>query len=234
MINHILSALIIILFTIIVFLYMRKLYISYPYTFLIPILTTTIIIVILLNLFNISYDTYMIGGTWINQFLGPAIVALAYPLYRQRKVLADYKYVILSGVFCGVLAGMVSGILLAMAAGINERILYSIMPKSFTTPIAIELSSQAGGIPSMTAIFVMFAGFSGAILGPQFLRLIKITSPISLGIAMGCASHAIGTSKTAEIGETAFSMSSVSMTLSAVFGSLLSPVILQLYHSFVI
>lgn len=230
--NQILTALIIIAFTVLIFLFMKKLYTSYPFTFLTPILTSTIVIVILLNLFGISYDTYMIGGSWMNQFLGPAIVGLAYPLYNQRKVLAANRYVIMSGVFCGVLAGMSSGILLALAAGINEQVLYSILPKSFTTPIAIELSSQAGGIPSMTAIFVMFAGLTGAILGPQFLRLLKITSPVSIGIAMGCASHAIGTSKSSELGQTAFSMSSVSMTLSAVFGSFLSPVILQLYHSF--
>ncbi|WP_455675087.1 LrgB family protein [Pradoshia sp.] len=232
--DQILTAFIVIIFTIIIFLFMKKLYVSYPFTFLTPILTSTIVIVILLNLFGISYDTYMTGGSWMNQLLGPAIVGLAFPLYSQRKVLADNKYAILSGVFCGVLAGMVSGIALAMAAGINEKVLYSILPKSFTTPIAIELSSQAGGIPSMTAIFVMFAGLSGAVLGPQFLRLLKITSPVSIGIAMGCASHAIGTSKSSELGLTAFSMSSVSMTLSAVMGSFLSPIILQLYHSFVL
>ena len=232
MIQQMLTALIIISFTIIVFLFMKKLYITYPLTLLTPILTSTIVIVIALNLVGISYETYMIGGYWMNQLLGPAIVGLAYPLYSQRKILADYKYVIASGVFCGVLAGMASGLLLALAAGINEQIIYSILPKSFTTPIAIELSSQAGGIPSLTAIFVMFAGLSGAVLGPQFLRLIKVTSPASIGIAMGCASHAIGTSKTAELGQTAFSMSSVSMTLSAVMGSFLSPIFLQLYHSF--
>ncbi|WP_455661736.1 LrgB family protein [Pradoshia sp.] len=232
--DQILTAFIVIIFTIIIFLFMKKLYVSYPFTFLTPILTSTIVIVILLNLFGISYDTYMTGGSWMNQLLGPAIVGLAFPLYSQRKVLADNKYAILSGVFCGVLAGMVSGIALAMAAGINEKVLYSILPKSFTTPIAIELSSQAGGIPSMTAIFVMFAGLSGAVLGPQFLRFMKITSPVSIGIAMGCASHAIGTSKSSELGLTAFSMSSVSMTLSAVMGSFLSPIILQLYHSFVL
>ena len=230
--NQFLTALAIIFFTVVVFLFMKKLYISYPLTLLTPILTSTILIVVMLNLFGISYDTYMIGGYWMNQLLGPAIVGLAYPLYSQRKILADNIYVILSGVICGVIAGMASGILLALAAGINERVLYSILPKSFTTPIAIELSSQAGGIPSMTAIFVMFAGLTGAVLGPQFLRLIRVTSPISIGIAMGCASHAIGTSKTSELGLTAFSMSSVSMTLSAVVGSFLSPVMLQLYHSF--
>ena len=90
--GKLLIALVIILFTVLLFLLMNKIYINFSYPFLLPILTTTIVGVSILSVFEISYDTYMIGGKWINQLLGPAVVALAFPLYKQRNVLLKNIY----------------------------------------------------------------------------------------------------------------------------------------------
>lgn len=227
--GKLLIAISIIIITVIIFLLLNKLYIRFSYPFLLPILTTTILIVCILSVFNISYDTYMIGGEWINQLLGPAVVALAFPLYKQWRMLKDHIFVILGGVFLGVLAGMVSGLLFSKLAGIAEETAVSILPKSLTTPVAVQISEELGGVPALTAIFVMIAGLTGAILGPLILNLFHITNPVSKGIALGSASHAIGTSKAFEFGELTFSMSSISMTLSAVFGSILGPIIMNLF-----
>ena len=226
--GEVLIALMFIVLTVIVFMIMNKTYIRFSNPFLLPILTTTVTMVSILSIFNITYDTYMIGGEWINQLLGPAVVALAFPLYKQRKVLINHIMVIFSGVFFGVLAGMFSGLFLAIMAGVTNELAASILPKSLTTPVAVQISEELGGISSLTAVFVMIAGLTGAILGPTILNLFNITNPISKGIAMGSASHAIGTSKAFEFGELAFSMSSVSMTLSAILGSVIGPIIMNI------
>ena len=226
--GKLLIALIIIVSTVIIFILMNRLYIRLSHPFLLPLVTTTIVIISILLMCNVTYDTYMIGGDWFNHLLGPAVVALAFPLYKQRKVLKDQIVVIIGGVFLGVLAGMCSGLFLGIVAGLREELAVSILPKSLTTPVAIQISEELGGIPALTAIFVMIAGLTGAILGPFILKFFKITNPVSKGIAMGSASHAIGTSKAFEFGELAFSMSSISMTLSAILGSVIGPVILHL------
>ena len=226
--EKLLIALLFIVLTIFVFVFMNRLYIRFSNPLLLPILTTTVTLVSIFFIFDIPYDTYMLGGEWINQFLGPAVVALAFPLYKQRKVLLNHIVIILGGVFFGVVAGMFSGLILATLADVTEELVVSILPKSLTTPVAVQISEELGGIPALTAVFVMIAGLTGAILGPTILNLFRITNPISKGIAMGSASHAIGTSKAFEFGELAFSMSSVSMTLSAILGSVIGPLTMHI------
>ncbi len=116
----------------------------------------------------------MIGGQWINSLLGPAVVALAYPLYKRRRVLIKYMFPIIGGVLAGLFSGMVSGLLFAELFGISRSLILSIIPKSITTPVAIQIASGIGGVPSMTVVFVMIAGFSGVILGPSLLKWIRI------------------------------------------------------------
>ena len=180
--------------------------------------------------FHISYKDYMIGGQWINSLLGPAVVALAYPLYKQRRVLIKYMFPIIGGVLAGLFSGMVSGLLFAELFGISRSLILSIIPKSITTPVAIQIASGIGGVPSMTVVFVMIAGFSGVILGPLLLKWIRIRSSLGKGIAFGSASHALGTSKAMEYGELTVSMSSVSMTLCAVLGSVFGPVVAWMFQ----
>lgn len=225
-----LIAILIIFMTVAAYLAMVKVYKRFPYPFFIPVLTTTILIIVLLLTFHISYNGYMVGGQWINSLLGPAVVALAYPLYKQRHVLLKYSFPIVGGVFVGLLSGMISGLLFARMFGIDRDLILSIIPKSITTPVAIQIATGIGGVPSMTVVFVMIAGFSGVLLGPMVLKWVRIRSSLGRGIAFGSASHALGTSKAFEYGELAVSMSSVSMTLSAVLGSLFGPIIVWLFH----
>jgi predicted murein hydrolase (TIGR00659 family) len=209
---------------------MAKVYVRFSYPILIPVLTTTVFVILLLLAFHVSYDEYMIGGKWINSLLGPAVVALAYPLYKQREMLVKYSIPIIGGVFVGLFAGMISGLVFAEVFGIDRSLILSIIPKSITTPVAIQIATGLGGVPSMTVVFVMIAGFSGVILGPLLLKWIRIKSSLGKGIALGSASHALGTSKAFEYGELTVSMSSVSMTLSAVLGSVFGPIVVWLFQ----
>lgn len=223
-------AVFIIVATVALYLVMAKVYVRFSYPILIPVLTTTIFVILLLLAFHVSYDEYMIGGKWINSLLGPAVVALAYPLYKQRELLVKYSVPIIGGVFVGLFAGMISGLVFAEVFGIDRSLILSIIPKSITTPVAIQIATGLGGVPSMTVVFVMIAGFSGVILGPLLLKWIRIKSSLGKGIALGSASHALGTSKAFEYGELTVSMSSVSMTLSAVLGSVFGPIVVWLFQ----
>ncbi|MED3977605.1 LrgB family protein [Priestia megaterium] len=223
-------ALFIIIATVALYLVMAKVYVRFSYPILIPVLTTTVFVILLLLAFHISYDEYMIGGKWINSLLGPAVVALAYPLYKQREMLIKYSIPIIGGVFVGLFTGMISGLVFAEVFGIDRSLILSIVPKSITTPVAIQIATGLGGVPSMTVVFVMIAGFSGVILGPLLLKWIRIKSSLGKGIALGSASHALGTSKAFEYGELTVSMSSVSMTLSAVLGSVFGPIVVWLFQ----
>ncbi|MCM3772736.1 MULTISPECIES: LrgB family protein [Priestia] len=220
----------IIIATVALYLVMAKVYVRFSYPILIPVLTTTVFVILLLLAFHVSYDEYMIGGKWINSLLGPAVVALAYPLYKQREMLVKYSIPIIGGVFVGLFAGMISGLVFAEVFGIDRSLILSIIPKSITTPVAIQIATGLGGVPSMTVVFVMIAGFSGVILGPLLLKWIRIKSSLGKGIALGSASHALGTSKAFEYGELTVSMSSVSMTLSAVLGSVFGPIVVWLFQ----
>ncbi|UOQ94715.1 LrgB family protein [Halobacillus shinanisalinarum] len=225
-----LIAIIIILVTVAAYLAMTKLYLRFTYPILIPVLTTTVLIILLLFMFHISYEDYMVGGQWINSLLGPAIVALAYPLYKNRHILIEYIFPIICGVFIGLFSGMISGLLFAEVFGFDRDLILSIIPKSITTPVAIQIATGIGGVPSLTVVFVMIAGFSGVILGPMILRWVRINSSLGKGIAFGSASHALGTSKALEYGELSVSMSSVSMTLCAVLGSAFGPIVVWAFN----
>lgn len=219
-----------ILLTVVIYSVMNRLYKKYSYSFLLPIITTSTFIIIILVIFLIPYDRYMLGGQWINSLLGPAVVALAYPLYKQRHFLLKYVFTIVTGVLIATIFGMVSVGLLGKIVGLRETLILSIIPKSLTTPVAIEVANGLGGNASITIISVIMAGIFGAITAPTIFEISRVESSIGRGIALGSASHAIGTSKAAEYNELTFSMSSVAMALCAIVGTFLAPLIVALFH----
>ncbi|GAA0607999.1 LrgB family protein [Virgibacillus siamensis] len=193
------------------------------HTFSIPVLTSTVVIILILVLSQVSYETYMTGGKWIDELLGPAVVALAYPLYQQRDILKAVFLPILFGTFIGAVAGMSSGILLAKAAGFDTLIIHSIIPKSVTTPVAMAVSSSAGGVTSLTAVFVMIAGIGGVLLHKSVFKLFRLNHYLGRGVGMGSASHAIGTATMMENSQAEGSVSTIAMVSSAVIVSIVTP-----------
>lgn len=219
---------IIILITLIIFSLMRRLYNRFTHPILVPIFTSSLVIVIILFFTHIPYTYYMIGGQWIEQLLGPAVVALAIPLYNHRDLLKRHIMSIFTSVFVGALIGICSGVFISLLTQVEQDLILSLAPKSVTTPIAMEISEITGGTPALAAVYVMVAGISGAMFGPNLMKLCKIKDPISRGIGFGTASHGIGTARALEMGSIEGAVSSVSMTLSAIFTSILCPIILSL------
>ncbi|WP_404347283.1 LrgB family protein [Sutcliffiella horikoshii] len=213
-----------ILITYLVFLAMRHVYDRFRMPLFNPVATTTLLIITGLLLTEISYDTYMLGGWWIQELLGPAIVALAYPLYHQRAKILRYRVPLIAGLSSGILVGMITGFIYVKVASLPSMYSSSFLPKSVTSPIAMEIADLTGGIPSLAAALVILSGILGALFGPTLMRLLGITHYLGVGVGLGCAAHGIGTAKAMEYGEEEAAFSSISMTLSAILYALILPV----------
>ena len=193
-----------------------------------PILITIAALIALLQLTGISYETYKQGGLYIDFWLKPAIVALGVPLYQHLGQIRRQLLPILMSQLVGCLVGLVSVTLIASAMGASHEVIVSLAPKSVTTPIAMEVCSTAGGIPSLTAAIVVCVGLFGAIFGFKILEVWHVRNPFSQGISMGTASHAVGTSRAMEKGETYGAYSSLGLILNGVLTALFTPFVLKL------
>ncbi len=160
-----------------------------------PVFVSICAIIAILKVSQISYADYARGGDLILFLLGPSVVALAVPLWQRREQVLKRKLPILAGVCAGALASIASAAGTAWLLGASPEVVLSLVPKSVTTPIAIGISEQIGGIVPLTAALVVLTGCLGAICGPEFCRLIGIRKPTSLGLAIGTASHGIGTAR---------------------------------------
>ena len=227
MINIVLGS-VIILATCCIYIFAKMMHRKLGYSFTVPVVTSTFIIIGLLLIFRIPYETYMIGGKWISELLGPAVVALAYPLYKQRDILAKHLTPILIGTFIGALVGVSTGILLAKLAGFEAAFIISLTTMSVTIPVAVTIVETLGGVTSMAAVFVMIAGFGGVLFSSIIYKMFKIKHYIGRSVGLGSGSHAIGISKALESSLREGSISTVSMIISAVAVSVIAPVLVEL------
>ncbi len=191
-----------------------------------PLLLAMVVVISILTLLGVDYQTYNKGGVMITFFLGPATVVLAVPLYRQWELLKSNLMPILTGIAVGSVAGVASIIILGRLLDLDTVLIASMVPKSTTTPIAIEISAVLGGNPSLTATFVPITGITGFIAGVRIIDAFGIRNPIAKGIAMGTASHAVGTAKAMEVGEVEGAMSSLSIGVAGIITVFLIPVIM--------
>ena len=193
-----------------------------------PILLTIASLILFLKLTGISYETYQEGGQLIEFWLKPAVVALGVPLYLQLEMIKKQLLPILLSQLVGCLVGIVSVVLVAKLLGATPDVICSLAPKSVTTPIAMEVSNTAGGIPSLTAAVVVLVGLFGAVFGFKILTLGRVKSPIAQGLSMGTASHAIGTSAAMEVSRKCGAYASLGLTLNGILTSILAPMVLRL------
>ena len=193
-----------------------------------PLLIAIALVIGFLTAFNIDFDTYNNGGKFINMFLGPSTVVLAVPLYKQIDLLKKNSKAILAGVFLGSFIGICSIIGISYLLGLDTTLIKSLIPKSVTTPIGISISSQIGGITAVTVLAIIITGVMGAVFGPAVCKLFKIEDSIAVGIAIGTASHAVGTTKALELGEIEGAMSSLSIGVAGIMTVVLAPLILNL------
>ena len=192
-----------------------------------PILLTIALLIVFLKMTGISYETYNQSGQLVEFWLKPAVVALGVPLYLQLETIKKQLLPILLSQLSGCIAGVVSVVLIAKLLGASAPIIYSLAPKSVTTPIAMEVSQALGGIPSLTAAVVVCVGLLGGIFGFKAMQLTHIESPIAQGLSMGTAAHAVGTSTAMDISRKYGAFASLGLTLNGIFTALLTPTILR-------
>lgn len=192
-----------------------------------PLLVGTSLVIFILLYFNIDIENYNKGAGFISFFLGPATVVLAVPLYNQMKLLKSNSVAIITGILVGSVASIISVVLFSRLLGIDDLLLLSLIPKSITTPIGIELSKQIGGLPSLTVISIVIAGNTGYIAAPYICRLFRITNPVAKGIAIGTSAHALGTTKAIEMGEVEGAMGGLAIGIAGIVTVLITPLLLK-------
>ena len=197
-----------------------------------PILVAIAMLICFLKLTGISYDTYSKAGTLIEFWLKPAVVALGVPLYLQLRMIKKQLMPIIVSQLAGCLVGLVSVVFISKWMGATPEVIMSLAPKSVTTPIAMEVSSAVGGIPSLTAAVVIVVGLFGAICGFKVLQVGRVGSPIAQGLSMGTASHAVGTSRAMEVSGKYGAYASLGLTLNGILTALLTPTILRMLGLF--
>ncbi|MDG6243261.1 MAG: LrgB family protein [Methanolobus sp.] len=193
-----------------------------------PLVLSMLAIIFLLLGFHISFEDYNRGGQFISFFLGPATVILAVPLYKKISLLKENSIPILAGISIGSAAGISSIIIMCRFFGLDELVSISMVPKSVTTPIGIEISGQLGGMPSITVAAIVFTGIAGVLLGPMVCELFKIDDKVALGVAIGTSSHALGTTKAVELGETEGAMSGLAIGIAGLVTVFLAPILVKL------
>jgi predicted murein hydrolase (TIGR00659 family) len=193
-----------------------------------PVLIAIVVVALVLWVGGIDYDTYMEGGAVIALFLGPATVALAWPLHQEMALVRQAVVPILLGITMGSGAAIVVAILSTRLLGGSEELALTMAPKSTTTPVALALSESIGGIPSLTAVLTILTGIVGAVIGPRVLTVLRVRDRTVRGLAVGASSHGIGTAQMLQESRTEGAFSGLAMALTALATSIWLPVLVPL------
>lgn len=199
-----------------------------------PVLISVAILVLLLKLTDTPYQTYFDGAQFVHFLLGPATVALAIPLYAQlRRVKAMFLPLLLALV-AGSATAILSAVTIGKLLGASTPSVLSLAPKSVTTPIAMGIAEQIGGIPSLTAVLVLVTGVTGAIGYPYLFKRLKIDDPAARGFAIGLTSHGVGTARAIQEDQQMGAFAALGMSLNGLLTSLLVPVLIPVMHSLIL
>ena len=194
-----------------------------------PILIASILVIGILVIFQIPYAAYSSGAKLLSSLLTPATVCLAIPLYEQLELLKKNVLAILAGIVSGVLTSVTLVLLFALAFHFSHGEYVTFLPKSVTTAIGMGVSEQMGGNVSITVVVIVLTGVLGNLLAEPVCRLLSITNPIAKGIAIGSASHAIGSAKAMELGQVEGAMSGLSIAVSGILTVFAAAVFGMLY-----
>ena len=189
-----------------------------------PLLVAIALVIVFLLLSGVSYERYSEGTTIISYLLTPSTICLAVPLYQQVEQLKKNYKAVLAGILSGVLSSMVTVLVLALLFHFDHAAYVTFLPKSITTAIGMGVAKELGGYVSVTVVVIIITGVLGNIFAEKFLAVLSIREPVARGIAIGSASHAIGTAKAMEMGSVEGAMSGLSIVVSGiltVFGAML-------------
>lgn len=220
-----------IILTIFLYRFAMKLQLKLKSPLLNPLLVSSILIIILLLCTGIPYENFKLGGDYIGMLIGPATVSLAIPLYENLHILKNHARLIILSILSGTLAHAIVIAILAIILNLDQAMIATIIPKSVTTAIAVDISSSLNGISTLTICIVVITGIFGASLAPILNKIFKFTSPLAQGIALGVSAHAVGTSKAVEMGKLQGTLSSLSLIVTGIITVITSPLIFMIINA---
>jgi predicted murein hydrolase (TIGR00659 family) len=198
------------------------------WTILHPVLVSIVALIAALRILGIDHAEYDRGGRLLSFWLGPAVVALGVPLYRQRDEIRRNARALVVSITAGSAVGILSATVTAALLGASPEVVRTLSARSVTTPIAVAISERVGGIPALAAAVVILSGILGAVVGPPILRAAGVQSRSAFGIALGAAAHGVGTARAVEEGEVEAAGSGLAIGLMGVGTAFLAPVLLAL------
>ena len=184
-----------------------------------PIMISSFAIIAFLSVMDIPVAVYQEGCRTLSYLLTPATICLAISFYEQLSKMKKHLMPILAGVLAGTLCSAGGIYLLSCLFGLPDAIMLSLLPKSITSAVGIPLSEEIGGIGALTMAAICITGISTNILAPTYCKWFRLEDPISQGVAIGTASHVIGTTRAIEMGELIGAVSSLSLTVAAIVTS---------------
>ncbi len=206
----------------------KRLYRRWPRWWLMPLAVAPVLIAAVVLALHASYHDYISGTRWLVLLLGPATVAFAVPIYEQRELIRRQWPVLLVGMVAGSVTAVLSSWALATLVGLDGSLRLSLLPRSISTPFAMEVSGDIGGSPGLTAVFVVVTGIAGAVIGDLMLARMPFVSAIARGALFGVGAHGAGTARAQQIGETEGAVAGLVMVLVGLLNVLAAPFILQL------
>ncbi len=193
-----------------------------------PLVLTIAFLICFLKFMGISFEQYYEGGRMIEFWLKPAIVALALPLYNELKHIRSQFLTLFLTELAGCVIGIVSVVLIASWLGASPDVIRSLAPKSVSTPIAIEIANQIGGIPALTSAIVVIVGMLGAMAGVKTMEWGRIKSPVSKSLSMGTAAHVMGTNRISQYGDRYGAYATLGLILNGIMTAFLAGPIVNL------
>lgn len=189
-----------------------------------PLLIASVSVIGVLLLLKVDYESYNEGGKYLSYLLTPATVSLAVPLYEQLELLKKNLKAVAAGIISGVLASVFGVLALCKLFGMNHQQYVTLLPKSITTAIGMGVSEELGGIVTITVAVIVITGVLGNVIADLVYKIFRIDEPVAKGLALGTASHAIGTAKAMELGMTEGAMSSLAIAVAGLLTAVLAPV----------
>ena len=194
-----------------------------------PLMIAIVLTIVFLVVFNVDYDTYNSSAKYLNYLLTPATVSLAIPLYQKLDLLKKNLWPILGSIFIGALASVCSVLAMSVLFRLTHEEYVTLLPKSITTAVGMVVSSELGGYTAITKAIIIITGVLGNMTAEFICKVARIKNPVSKGLAIGTASHAIGTSKAMQIGKTEGAMSGLSVAVAGVYTVILASVFAMFY-----
>lgn len=196
-----------------------------------PVLWSVLTLALMLSLTDVSYPTYFSGAQFIHFLLGPAVVALAWPMWERRQILMRKWRALLTASLAGGLSAALSALALGWALGLPADVLMSLIPKSVTAPVAMGIADKIGGIPALAAVFAVLTGMVGALSGKYLFEWFGIGTDqpgwMARGFALGTAAHGIGAARALQVDADAGAFAGLALGLQVLLASVLMPIVYQ-------